>query len=141
MRITKAGDYAIRCVLYLSSKGKGTLVSKKEIAEKCYIPPQFLSKIAQDLARARVIEIKQGPKGGFMLIEEPKNITLLKVVEAIIGEIFLNDCVARPGNCEISTCCIIHDVWSDLRNQLRESMDRINFEELTKNPNSNPFIQ
>ncbi len=140
MRITKAGEYAIRCVLYLSTKGKGTLVSKKEIAESCAIPPQFLSKIAQDLARAKLIEIKQGPRGGFILTKDPKNISLLKVLEAIIGEIFLNDCIARPESCEASSICIMHDMWMDLRKKFRSSMDEINFAQLTKDPNHMPFL-
>ena len=139
MRITKAGEYAIRCILYLSTKGKGALISKKEIAENCAIPPQFLSKIAQDLARARIIEIKQGPKGGIILTKDPKNISLLKVLEAITGEIFLNDCVARPESCEASSICIMHNMWIKLRQKFRNSMDEINFAQLAKDPKHIPF--
>ncbi len=134
MRLTRAGEYAIRCILYLSLKGKGVLSSRKEIAEHCEIPPKFLAKIAQDLARARIIEIKQGPKGGFILSEEPSKISLLEVVEAIIGEIYLNDCVARPNSCDASESCSVHSVWNNLRNQLRESMGKITFDMLITEP-------
>lgn len=138
MRLTRAGEYAIRCILYLSVKGKGVLISKKEIAEHCSIPPKFLAKIAQDLARARIIEIRQGPKGGFVLAEEPSEISLLNVVEAIIGEIYLNDCVARPNSCVASSTCVVHRAWNRLRNRLRQAMDEITFADLAKEPNCLP---
>ena len=88
MRLTRAGEYAVRCVLYLSKKGKGTLVSRKEIADHAAIPAHFLAKIAQDLAKAGMIEIRQGSRGGFRLLMDPKEITLLSVVETMIGEIY-----------------------------------------------------
>ena len=65
MRLTKAGEYAIRCALFLSFQGMGVVVSKKEIARAMDIPAQFLGKIAQQLARAGIIEIVQGSKGGY----------------------------------------------------------------------------
>ncbi len=134
MRLTRAGEYAIRCILYLSFKGQGILVSKKEIAAKCAIPPQFLSKIAQELQKARILEIKQGPKGGFVLTSDPDKLTLLDVVEAIIGEIYLNDCIARPSQCSASAMCAVHQVWGKARNELRRTLDSVTFKELSKDP-------
>ena len=134
MRLTRAGEYAIRCILYLSYKGQGVLVSKKEIAAKCAIPPQFLSKIAQELQKARILEIKQGPKGGFVLTSDPGKLTLLHVVEAIIGEIYLNDCIARPNQCAASSKCAVHKVWGKARAQLRKTLDSVTFKELSADP-------
>ena len=102
MRFTRAGEYAVRCILYLSKKGKGVLVSRKEIADHAVIPAHFLAKIAQDLAKAGMIEIRQGSQGGFSLLMDPEEITLLSVVETMIGEIVLNDCVVRPDSCGVS---------------------------------------
>ena len=83
MRLTRAGEYAVRCILYLSKKGKGVLESRKEIAEHAVIRGHFLAKIAQELARAGMIEISQGAKGGFRLLINPGEITLLQVVETM----------------------------------------------------------
>ena len=134
MRLTRAGEYAVRCVLYLSKKGKGVLVSRKEVAEHGVIPTHFLAKIAQDLARAGMIEIRQGPKGGFLLLMEPGEITLLQVVETVIGEIFLNDCVIRPHSCEASPRCSVHNVWMTARDQLRNTLGSVTFAQLIRGP-------
>ena len=140
MRLTRAAEYAIRCITYLAKKGKGTLVSKKNIAVKAEIPPHFLTKIAQDLARAGLIEIRQGAKGGFSLLQDPKDISLLDVVEIMIGEIFLNDCVARPSSCNATNACSVHRVWITARNQLRTTLNEATFDKLIKEKSCIPVM-
>ncbi len=130
MRLTRAAEYAIRCMIYLSRQGQGVLTSRQEIAQQANIPPHFLAKIAQDLARAGLIEIRQGARGGFLLIKDPAAISLLEVVETMIGEIFLNDCVARPASCKVHYHCAVHRVWQGARDQLRDSLRQVSFDQL-----------
>lgn len=130
MRLTRAGEYAVRCVLCLARKKEGTLVQKQEIAACGEIPPHFLAKIAQQLARAAIIEIQQGSRGGYRLLVPPEKLTLLEVVEAIIGEIFLNDCVIRPSSCYASSSCAVNRVWITARDQLRQTLHEVTFARL-----------
>jgi Rrf2 family protein len=90
----------------------------------------MVAKIAQDLARAGLIEIRQGARGGFVLSKNPNAISLLEVVETMIGKIHLNDCVARPSGCKASDHCTVHRVWQDARDQLRASLRQVSFEQL-----------
>ncbi len=130
MRLTRAAEYAIRCMVFLAKQGKDVLTSRQVIATQAEIPPHFLAKIAQDLAKAGFIAIRQGAKGGFVLLKDPGEITLLEVVETIIGEIYLNDCVARPANCNVSYSCAVHRVWLDARDQLRQTLRAVTFAQL-----------
>ena len=130
MRLTRAAEYAIRCILYLSRQGQGVLTSRQEIAQQADIPPHFLAKIAQDLAKTGLIEIRQGARGGFILRKNPATISLLEVVETMIGEISLNDCIARPAGCKVSYHCAVHRIWLDARDQLRNTLSQVNFEQL-----------
>lgn len=130
MRLTRAGEYAVRCVLYLSTQGVGPVVSRKQIAREMDIPGPFLGKIAQQLARVGFIEIVQGSRGGLRLIIAPEKITLLDVVESVIGEIFLNDCVLQPDSCQRSPTCAIHRVWETAREQLRQTLQTATFAKL-----------
>lgn len=130
MRLTRAGEYAVRCMLYLCRKGQGNLVSRQEIAENADIPAHFLAKIAQQLAKAGFIEIRQGARGGFVLSQKPADISLLQVVETMIGEIYLNDCIIRPDSCSSSSECSVHQVWLTARNQLRATLAGASLEDL-----------
>lgn len=130
MRLTRAAEYAVRCMIYLSRQGQGVLVSRQEIARQADIPAHFLAKIAQDLAKAGLIEIRQGARGGFLLSKNPTAINLLDVVETMIGEIYLNDCVAQPAGCAASYQCTVHRVWRDARDQLRTTLRQVSFAHL-----------
>ena len=132
MRLTRAAEYAIRCVLYLTQQGRGVLVKRQKIADEADIPSHFLAKIAQDLARAGLIEIRQGSLGGLALLRDPKSITLLAVVETMIGEIFLNDCVALPDSCKVSYNCSVHQIWMRARDQLRRTLEEVTFDQLAQ---------
>jgi Rrf2 family protein len=131
MRLTRAGEYAVRCVICLARNG-GTekVVSRQDVAQCGDIPSHFLAKIAQQLSRAGIIAILQGARGGYRLIVPPEKLTLLAVIEAIIGEIFLNDCVIRPESCHASSSCAVNKVWMQARNQLRQTLAQVTFAKL-----------
>jgi Rrf2 family iron-sulfur cluster assembly transcriptional regulator len=130
MRLTRAGEYAVRCVLYLASCPKGEVVNRRVIAEAMDIPEQFLGKIAQQLARSGIVEIVQGARGGFRLLRSSDELSLLDVVEATIGEIFLNDCLMNPEICARSKACAVNKVWEKARKQLRETLDAATLDRL-----------
>ena len=134
MRLTRAGEYAVRCMLYLSCLGRDKVGNRMEIAQAMDIPAQFLGKIAQQLARAGYIEIVQGPKGGFRMVLPPEKITLLGVIEAVIGEIYLNDCLMRPESCHRSPTCTVYRVWEKARDQLRQTLEQTTFATLQSEP-------
>jgi Rrf2 family iron-sulfur cluster assembly transcriptional regulator len=130
MRLTRAGEYAVRCILYLAGRPPGDVISRREVAAAMDIPDPFLSKIAQQLAKAGIIEIIQGAKGGYRLLVSSEKVTLLDVVEAISGEISLNDCLMRPGACSRSPTCKVHQVWQKAREQLRETLRQATIDQL-----------
>jgi Rrf2 family protein len=119
-------------MVYLATRGQGVLTSRQEIADRADIPTHFLAKIAQDLARADFIEIRQGAKGGFVLTRDPARFTMLEVIETMIGEIYLNDCVARPGSCNLTGNCAVHRVWMTARTQLRRTLNDVTFDQLIR---------
>ena len=141
MRLTRAAEYAIRCMIYLARQGRGVLASRQDIAASAGIPPHFLAKIAQNLAKAGFIEIRQGARGGFVLQKEPADISLLTVVETMIGEIFLNDCVARPASCQASYHCAVHRIWLEARDQLRHTLQQVHFDQLIRDDSCLPLYR
>jgi Rrf2 family protein len=72
------------CVLLASLPSDGALTASK-IAEYQGVPPTYLAKHMQALARAGVVETVKGPKGGYRLSRPPTEISVLDIVEAIDG--------------------------------------------------------
>jgi Rrf2 family protein len=107
------------------------VISKKDISRNMEIPEQFLGKIAQQLSRAGIIEILQGARGGLRLLRAPVDISLLEVIEAVMGEIFLNDCIMSPQSCKRVPTCTVHQVWETAREGLRKTLGKADFEQLS----------
>lgn len=84
MLITSEVHYALLLMVYMAKAGD-RLVKRKEVCEEEGIPPHFLAKIAQNLAKAGFIEIRQGSSGGYILTCDPENTWSYDIIEVIRG--------------------------------------------------------
>lgn len=89
MQLTRGGEYGLWGVLYLAHQGDGKVNRVSTIAEAHGIPPRFLAKLFQMLAKAGVVKSHRGVKGGFSLARPAAEITMKEVIEAIEGPICL----------------------------------------------------
>jgi len=136
MEIGLIEDYAVRMVLYLSQK-EGKVVSRKELAEKVDIPLSLLSRIGQMLEVADLVYVQKGRGGGYKLKKKPEEITLLDVIEAIHGKVYLSRCVESPGLCNRAPACPVYEVWIEINERFRELLKSYDFRKLlTKNGDS-----
>ena len=135
MEITRETDYAIRCVLFLAMQPDRVFMVG-EIAEKKDVPKAFLAKILQKLVKGGIVSSIRGVKGGFRLNKKPKDISLLKVIEAVDGPVSLNICVVDKRSCDRSGHCSIHNVWVDLHDDFAKKLNSIDFSRLVKNEKS-----
>ena len=129
MQITRQADYAVRAVLHLARNGD-IRTATSVIAEEQKIPPSFLAKIISQLSIAGLLHTSRGARGGVTLAREPKDITLLEVVEAIDGPIQLNECVGNTGACTFDENCPIKPVWCDAQDELVKRLKDTNFAEM-----------
>lgn len=137
MLITRATEYAIRALLYLSKQPKGEIVLKKDICSTQDITPAFLTKILQPLIKDGIVGSQRGVGGGFYLIKSPAEITLLDVVMAQEGPLYLNHCIAQKGVCEKDVFCPTHGAWKNIREELMRTMSKYSFAQLVKNEEEN----
>ncbi len=94
MQLGKASAYGAFATLYIAEHETGGPVQGRDIARACGIPEEYLLKILQQLARARVLRSERGRAGGFLLRKTPSRTTLLEIVEAIQGPVS-GDLVSR----------------------------------------------
>jgi Rrf2 family protein len=130
MQITRQADYAVRAVLHLARIGGAERSATSAIAREENIPPSFLAKIISQLSIAGLLHTSRGARGGVSLARDPKDITLLEVVEAIDGPIQLNECLGEDGACMFEDNCPIKPVWCDVQNELVRRLKATNFADL-----------
>ncbi|KMY66103.1 hypothetical protein AAU61_19365 [Desulfocarbo indianensis] len=124
MRLTRAGEYGVRCALYLALQPAGGETSRRRVSEAMRIPLPFLGKIAQQLAHAGIIQITKGAKGGYRLARPAEKISLLEVVEAIEGPLNLNLCLLQSDSCDRSHFCPVHEVWLEAQQCLQKTLGK-----------------
>lgn len=131
MNLFRRGDYAIRCVMYLS-RTRGRLATKTEIAEAVSAPALFVAKILQRLVRARILLSVRGVHGGFVLARDPATLSMLDVVEITQSPLAPRPCVVNPRACPLRGSCPVHPVWVRIHRQTIRELSRMRFSALAR---------
>jgi len=113
MQITRASDYAVRVMMHLAALPPSTVVHQSELSKTTEVAGHFLSKVLQQLVRARLIRSQRGSGGGYALAVPAESVSLLEVVEAMEGPVRLNQCIAEGASCERKAWCPAHVVWAE----------------------------
>ncbi len=130
MQISRAGDYALRAVVYLSRQNSARLCTIGEIARAQQIPRAFLAKLMPVLIKAAVVKSVQGPKGGYRLSRASSEINFLEVIQAIDGPITLVMCQDGKSCCEIEEFCSLNEVFALAQKRLTDFFREATFADL-----------
>lgn len=136
--ISNSSKYGIRALTYLASLPKSTKKTGiKQISKDLDLPLPFLAKILQVLAKKKLLSSTKGPHGGFSLLKDPKEITLLDVVLAIDTDEFLTNCVMQNRACkcldEERALCPVHEDYHKVRTALIKFFSSKTIANLVKN--------
>jgi len=132
MKLTRGGEYGIRGVLYLARQDEGKVSMLSAIAKAQGVPPRFLAKIFQALAKAGIVKSHRGAKGGFSLAKPAAEITIKDVIEAVEGPVHLNVCLIGEGECDQDKVCAVHPIWKEAQEKMMSVLARGNFADLAK---------
>jgi len=137
--------YGIRAVIYLASLPEnGGKTGIKKISKDLKLPTPFLAKILQQLAKKKILSSSKGPHGGFSLLKDPRNITLLDVVNTIDGQDVFTNCLMHNGSCEgvekDKVRCALHEDYEKSRKELIKLFSSRTIHELVIKSNAEELI-
>ena len=118
-------DYAMRILVYLALDGGPVPISAATLVKTQKIPKDFAYKILQKLCKAKMVRSFKGPKGGFSLAQEPRQITLLNVTEAIQGPLMIRPCLLDDDACPVRPSCPVSAWLLRLQKSLQASMQKM----------------
>lgn len=121
MEIARKTDYALRMLATLATDPAG-VVSVREVARANGVPYSFARSIQHDLALAGIVENSRGANGGMRLAVDPREVTLLCLLEAVQGPFALCGCDvagADGGPCERRGSCRFSPIWCNAEAMLR----------------------
>lgn len=139
MTISRAVDYSILVLSYLSSLPKNNAIkSKSKMAEKLKLPSEFLSKILQKLTKANIIQSVYGPQGGYSLIKMPEEISLRTIIEIIDGPSHMVKCLYdNDVECnKLKLCQSNIEKMRSVQQQINLILEGVTFDELMVTQNT-----
>lgn len=133
LRVSKHTDYAVRVVLHLAALPPAERrVTAAEIARGRLIPRALVRRVVSRLSSARILTTSRGNRGGVALARDPRQISLLDVVEAMEGKVALVACADRPGACPFLESCPVSKSWKDVGRSLERALLRVRFSDLSR---------
>lgn len=122
MEISRKTDYALRMLAELVNNPGGTL-SVRAAARQGSVPYSFSRSIQHDLAVAGIVKNTRGASGGMRLSVDPRETTLLQLVEAVQGPVLISDCLGPDGQgtpCPRRDRCHFSPVWCNAERLMRD---------------------
>ncbi|MCB2206145.1 Rrf2 family transcriptional regulator [bacterium] len=132
MQISKSAGYAVHGLGYLVTRGTQQPVQISEIAEDQDVSKTYLAKIFQQLSTARIVVGHRGVTGGYILAREPKEITLVDIIEAVDGPIIRRHCCLGLFGCAIKSKCAVLDAFSEANERFVETLEKMTLKDMVE---------
>lgn len=132
MKISTKGRYGLRTLMDISTHQSNGPVNLNDIAERQGISAKYLWQIVNLLKTAGFVRGTRGPKGGYILIRDPADITLLDVIQTLEGSLSLVECVDDPAFCARTENCVAHSVWEEVSQSIRAALRKITLAEILR---------
>jgi Rrf2 family protein len=120
LEITRKTHLALRVVVALASsedRMKGADLAKTVGTSKA-----FLAQVVTPLVRQGWIESEPGRSGGYSGVADPKDVSVLELIEAVEGPTENDICALRGGACSSVEKCAVHDAWIKTRRGLMDQL-------------------
>lgn len=131
MKISTKGRYALRMLLDLAQNQRDGYIALKEVAARQNISKKYLEQIIIALNPTGILASNRGFQGGYRLAREPREITVLEVLEATEDSMAPVVCLRS----EINTCprqdeCPTLGLWSGLYDVVKDYLGGITLQKL-----------
>ncbi|WIV11195.1 Rrf2 family transcriptional regulator [Proteiniborus sp. MB09-C3] len=132
MKLSTKGRYGLKAMFELALHyGEGPVVLRN-IAESQDISEHYLEQLIAVLRKNGLATSVRGAQGGYLLNDDPKNITVGDVIRALEGDIAPSECVLDEnlGKCVKEDFCVTKNVWVKIRNSINDVIDSITLQDM-----------
>lgn len=116
LEITRRADLATRAMLILATATDRT--KSAELAEQLDTSAGFVAQAMTPLVTNGWVRSDPGPSGGYTLVTDLAEVSVLEVIEAVEGSTDTARCVLEDRACNRGGHCALHVPWSRARTQL-----------------------
>jgi Rrf2 family protein len=127
-KISEATSLAMHTLALMAGEPE-KIISVKESASFLNVSEAHLAKVLQRLSHAGYVNSTRGPKGGFLLMKSPDEVTLLDIYELIEGKIDDRDCLLDHPICTNGNC-LFGDSLRKMNREIKEHLSKTTLSEV-----------
>jgi len=139
MNFSKTTEYALQILGYMSAD-ENKLYSANELYENLKIPFRYLRKQLTLMTKNELLKSVQGKDGGYKILKNIDQLTLLNIIEATGDNIISNNCFFGYGNCVLTEKCAMHDKWTSIQENINEVLSSTKLSDLKNTINQNSIL-
>lgn len=125
VKLSREEQYGIMALVDLAYNLNGGPAQVRQIAKRQRIPQRFLEQIFAKLRQADVVVGKRGPRGGYSLAKDPKDIRLEEVMRALRPKLQEDTRTDAPALAEL-----IDTVWSEIEGSFQSTLREVSLASL-----------
>lgn len=120
--VTQKSQYALRAVFELGKRRGAGPTRIEQVAKAQGIPQRFLEVVLNELKNAGIVEARRGPRGGYQLARDPRDITVGDIIESCQGPFVPVECLPDPSSadCVFKGDCVFVSLWEEVRDAVSQ---------------------
>ncbi len=139
--ISTRGRYALRVIIDLAEHKNGSYIPMKDVAARQEISLKYLERILPDLTKGNIIEGIHGKGGGYKLIGNPDEITVLEILRLTEGDMSPVACLSEGAPpCLKKAECRTLSMWQKYYDLINDYFGGITIADLMKKETGNDYV-
>ncbi len=134
-KIHRKVEYALISLRHMKQKEPGQLTTVKEICRSYGCSFDATSRVLQKMVQKGLLKSEQGAQGGYLIQKDLRKVSLLDLIEYVIGPISIVKCLdSGKGDCDMENSCNVIAPLAYLNDQLIQFYRGINIDSMLSVP-------
>ena len=131
LKISTKTRYALRALLEMACRNDKQRFTLRELAAHQNISRKYLENIFAILRKHHIVKSDKGKNGGFYFAANLKDISVLRIMEALEGKLDLVNCRHSGRMCTRISFCPTRNIWQELNKILKDDLISRNLKDLS----------
>jgi Rrf2 family protein len=132
LRLSTKGQYGVRAMFEIAKGYPSTPTNIKDISERQEVTVPYLEQILGTLRRSGLIKSVRGPGGGYLLVEDPAQVSIGDILKELEGPVAITSCLDPEEGCSRVDSCVTHMLWRSLGEKIEGFLGTITLADLLR---------
>lgn len=129
MKLSTKGKYGVKAMMDLAIHYGTEPISIKSISKRQGISEYYLEQLFAPLRKAKLIKSVRGAQGGYILNKEPRDITVLDIMNILEGPVDISDCIDKDV-CDHMDICATRTLWKKIKDSIDNVMASVTLQDM-----------